>query len=424
VRVFSASITGEEAMTNMVVAGIDVHKKVLMVGVADAGQMVLEFECRRFGATPRELNHLVAWLQERGVAEVVMESTAQYWKPVWLALEPHFRLRLAQALSNRAPRGRKTDFKDTQRLVRRLIAGELILSFVPDAEQRMMRTLTRRRVQLIRDRIRLKNQLECLLEEARLKLSSVVTDLLGASGRRILAALAGGESDADQLARLGDERLKCTRARLRDAVSSPVAPVHRELLAMYLEQLAFLDQQIERVTALAAETLHEYEDAITRLAGVPGIQVIAAQQIVAEVGVTAATFPSGRHLSSWMGSCPGRQESAGENESGRCPKGNRYLRRVLYQAAQAAVKTKNSSFETLFHRLLPRLGYKKTIWAVVRHLTLVIWNILHEGVRYQERGQPTSQQAAKRRAQRLLRQLRDLGYDVALNPDLHPGLAT
>jgi len=359
-----------------IVAGIDVHKKVLMVAVADAGQMAPEFDCRRFGTTACELNHLLAWLQERGVAEVVMESTAQYWKPVWLALEPHFDLRLAQALSNRGPRGRKTDFKDTQRLVRRLIAGELILSFVPDAEQRTMRTLTRRRVQLIRDRIRLQSQLECLLEEARIKLSSVLTDLLGASGRRILTAVAGGEDDPDQLAGLGDGRLKCTRAQLRDAVSTPVAPVHRELLAMYLDQFAFLDDHIERVTVLAAETMREYQDAITRLSQVPGIRVITAQQIVAEVGPTAATFPTGGQLSSWMGACPGRQDSAGENESGRCPKGNHYLRRVLYQAAQAAVKTKNSSFEALFHRLLPRLGYKKTIWAVVRHLTIVIWKIL------------------------------------------------
>src|SRR5215213_8157860 len=193
-----------------IVAGIDVHKKVLMVSIAEAGEVDPNFECRRFGTTASELTHLTAWLAERGVTEVVMESTAQYWKPVWLALEPHLRLNLAQAQSNRAPKGRKTDFKDAQRLVRRLIAGELILSFVPVAEQRIMRTLTRRRVQLSQDRVRLQSQLECLLEETRIKLSGVVSDLLGTSGRRILAKIAEGESDPCALAALGDHRLKCT----------------------------------------------------------------------------------------------------------------------------------------------------------------------------------------------------------------------
>lgn len=168
------------------VAGIDIHKKVLMVVVADAATQEWEFESRRFGTTASEREHLVAWLQQREVQEIVMESTAQYWKPIWLDLEPHFQpLHLAQAQSNRAPRGRKHDFADAQRLTRRLVAGELILSFVPDAEQRSWRTLTRAKVQLVGDRVRLQNQLEALLEETRIKLSSVVSELLGLSGRRI-----------------------------------------------------------------------------------------------------------------------------------------------------------------------------------------------------------------------------------------------
>ena len=205
----------------IILAGIDVHKRVLMVAVADAsvGEGDLDFQCRGFGTTAGELKHLAAWLGERGVREVVMESTAQYWKPVWLALEGHFQLHLAQAWSNRAPKGRKTDYKDAQRLVRRQRAGELTLSFVPETEQRQMRTLTRRRVQLNRDRVRIQNQLESLLEEMRIKLSSVVTDLLGASGRRILTALAAGQSDPEELAALGDARLKCTRQQMQDALA-------------------------------------------------------------------------------------------------------------------------------------------------------------------------------------------------------------
>ena len=182
------------------VAAIDIHKKVLMVVVATAANEVddatgeaLEFESRRFGAGCREREHLTSWLQEREVTEVVMESTAQYWKPVWLDLEPHFaKLRLAQAQSNRAPKGRKNDFRDAKRLARRLLAGELMLSFVPDAEQRVWRTLTPSKQQLARDRVRLQNQIEALLEQARIKLSSVISDLLGASGRRILKALSEG----------------------------------------------------------------------------------------------------------------------------------------------------------------------------------------------------------------------------------------
>ena len=208
------------------VAGIDIHKSMLMVVVAaiaaeaeDAAAEALEFDCRRVGAGHAERIHLVSWLQQRGVTEVVMESTAQYWKPVWLDLEPHFpKLHLAQAHSNRAPRGRKNDFRDAKRLARRLLAGELILSYVPDPEQRTWRTLTRSRLQLVRDRVRLQNRLEALLEEMRIKLSGVISDLLGVSGRRILGALSKGETDPARLADLGDKRLQCSREELTDAL--------------------------------------------------------------------------------------------------------------------------------------------------------------------------------------------------------------
>ena len=188
------------------IAGIDVHKKVLMVVVIDASMPESKPERRRFATMPSALRRLLTWLREQGVEEAVMESTAQYWRSVWLELEPYMRLQLAQAFSNRAPRGRKHDFKDAERLVRRLIANELILSFVPDGEQRSWRNLTRMKLQLTRDRVRLQSQMECLLEEMRIKLSIVVSDLLGASGLRILHALAEGETNPKQLALLGDDR--------------------------------------------------------------------------------------------------------------------------------------------------------------------------------------------------------------------------
>ena len=211
------------------VAGIDVHKKMLAVVVANARDRELCFECRRFGTAVSELRKLSAWLRERAVQEVVMESTAQYWKPVWLALEGQFQLWLAQARSNRGPRGRKTDFRDAKRSVSRLLSDDLILSYVPEKEQRSWRTLTRTKYQLTRDRVRLQSQLESLLEECQIKLSSVVSDLLGASGQRILRAIATGETDPARLRELGDRRLQATDEELRDALDGQPQPLHRKL---------------------------------------------------------------------------------------------------------------------------------------------------------------------------------------------------
>jgi transposase len=411
---------------NQIIAGIDVHKRMLMVVIGTVSGSAQEdgseaaepirFASRRFGTTTAELLHLAGWLQQHGVQEAVMESTAQYWKPVWLALEQHFPLSLAQAWSNRAPRGKKNDYKDAQRLVRRHVAGELTLSFVPDAEQRQMRTLTRRRTQLTRTRVRIHNQLESLLEETRIKLSSVVTDLLGASGTRILTALAEGETDARKLAAMGDARLQCKPEELADALTGTVSEIHRRLLLQHLAHLALVDGQMEELSKLAAEAMRQHSDAVARLVQIPGIRVQSAQQIVAEAGPHASSFPTAAQFSSWIGTCPGQEESAGQNHSSRCAKGNAYLRRVLCQSAQAAVRTKNSFFQQKFNRLMPRIGYIKAVWAIARHLSLVIWKILHEGVTYEERGLPTTQQAAKRRMQRIAKQMRELGYAVDFKP--------
>jgi transposase len=316
------------------IAGIDVHKKVLMVVVIDATTPEEKPERRRFATLPSDLRRLSIWLREQGVQEAVMESTAQYWRSVWLELEPYMVLHLAQAFSNRAPRGRKHDFKDAERLVRRLIADELILSFVPNGEQRIWRNLTRMKLQLTRDRVRLQNQMECLLEEMRIKRSIVVSNLLGASGMRILRALAKGETDPKQLAQLGDERLQCTEEQLVDALTGRAQPLHREMLALQLERLQLIDTQIAQLNGMIAQAMKPHQEAVMRLAEVPGLGVDSAQQIIAEVGVQASTFPSAAELTSWVGTCPGKDESAEENHSSRSAKGNKYLRRVLNQAAR------------------------------------------------------------------------------------------
>jgi transposase len=382
------------------IAGIDVHKKMLAVVVADVEvEGEYAFERRRYGSNPEHLQLLSEWLIEQQVEEVVMESTAQYWQPVWGALERYWKptcqkregagsmsgtLHLAQAQSNRGPRGRKKDFPDAERLVKRLVAQELTLSFVPDAEQRLWRTVMRRKYQLTRNRVQLQNRLEALLEEAHLKLSSLVSDLLGVSARRMLKAIADGGTDPAALAALADKKLRATQAQLCDALGAcaELKPVYRRLLKMFLEELHLIEQQIGQLDQEMAALLSQYQEAVQRLAEIPGLGVDSAQQIIAEVGATAATFPSGKQLSSWVGACPGDDESAEVSQSHRCPKGNRHMRRILNQCANAAVKAKGTIFEIVYRRLVSRLGHKQTIGAIAHRFCRLIWIILHQGVRY------------------------------------------
>src|ERR1035438_7281167 len=339
------------------IAGIDVHKKMLAVVVSNVEvESEFQFERRMFGGNPEQLRLLAAWLLEQEAEEVVMESTAQYWKPVWGALERYWKLirekregakrrsgtvHLAQAQSNRGRRGRKKDFVDAERLVKRLVARELTLSFVPDTEQRLWRAVTRKKYQLRRDLVRSNNQLESLLEETHIKLSSLVSDLLGVSARRMLKALADGETNPAALAALAHQRLRATPEQLCDALGAcaDLKTVYRQLLKMTLEQLQLLDRKIGQLDQELATLLHPHQAAVQRLAEVPGFGVDSAQQIIAEVGPTAATFPSAKCLSSWVGACPGDEESAGVSYSHRSPKGNRHMRRLLNQAANADRKS-------------------------------------------------------------------------------------
>jgi transposase len=398
------------------VAGIDVHKRMLAVVIANARDTELQFECRKFGTTLSELRRLSAWLRESEVQEAAMESTAQYWKPVWITLEGSCRLHLAQARSNRGPRGRKTDFRDAKRIVNRLLSGDLILSYVPEAEQRCWRTLTRSRYQLREDRVRLQNQLENLLEEVQIKLSSLLSDLLGKSGRRMLRALADGETDPALLANMGSGRLHAKKEELKDALSGQLGPIHRQLLSLYLERLNLIESQMETLERSIAQALQIHQDAVTRLVEVPGIGVDSAQQIIAEIGPAAASFPTAAQLASWVGVCPGRQESAGESRSNRSAKGNRTMRRLLNQLAHAAVKKEGCCLQLIFRRWLPRMGYKKAIWAIAHRLCRLIWKVLHDGVRYIEKGFEPNPKALRERRRRLVAELRQLGYQVELLP--------
>jgi transposase len=412
------------------IAGVDVHKKMLAVAVANVevdGEW--QFERRQFGTSPSQLRALAEWFAERDVEEVVMESTAQYWRPVWGTLEREWQptrraradagpksgaLHLAQAQSNTGPRGRKKDFPDAERLVKRLVAHELILSFVPDVTQRLWRTLTRRKYQLTCNRVQLQNRLECLLEEMHIKVSSLVTDLLGPSARRMLRAVANGETDPATVAALGSRRLHASADQFRDALGpcTDLHPVYRRLLAMMLDELEVIETHIRQLDEELGALLRVHQDAVERLAAVPGLGVDSAQQIMAEVGPTAATFATPKRLASWVGACPGHDESAGVNHSRRSPNGNRQMRRLLNQAANAAVKTKGSIFEFAYRRLVVRLGHAQAIAAIAHRLCRLIWKILHQGIVYEERGPAVTKARAQRRAAKMIRELRSLGYRV------------
>ena len=411
------------------IAGIDVHKKMVAVAIADVEiAETWRFERRQVGTSPSQLRALAEWLVEREIDEVVMESTAQYWRPVWEALErvwqPRRReanssprtgaLHLAQAQSNEGPRGRKRDFPDAERLVKRLVAQELTLSFVPDVTQRLWRTVARRKYQSTCNRVQLQNRLECLLEEMHIKLSSLVADLLGPSARRMLRAIANGETDPGAVAALGSRRLHATPDDLRDALGActDLHPVYRRLLALTLDELAVIERHIQQLDEELAQLLRVHQDAVERLAAVPGLGVDSAQQIITEVGPTAATFATAKRLASWVGACPGHDESAGINHSHRAPHGNRQMRRLLNQAANAAVKAKGSIFQLVYRRLVVRLGHAQAIGAIAHRLCRLVWKILHDRVTYEERGPAVTKHRAQRRAAKMIRELRSLGYRI------------
>ena len=272
--------------------------------------------------------------------------------------------------------------------------------------------------QLTRNRVQTQNRLEALLEEVHLKLSSLVSDLLGASARRMLQVVADGETDPAVLAALADRRLRATPEQLSDALGAArtLNPVYRRLIRMTLEDVHTIEAQMRELDLEMADLIRPHQDAVQRLAEVPGLGVDSAQQMIAEVGPAAATFPSAKQLASWVGSCPGAEESAGVNASRRSPRGNRQMRRLLHLAAAAAVNTQGSIFQLAYRRLVPRLGQGQALGAIAHRLCRLIWKILHEGVRYDERGPEVSRLRTQRRAGKMIRELRSLGYRIELMP--------
>lgn len=398
-------------------AAIDVHKRVLMVVVVRQEEPAAVVAQERFLTTRSEIRKLAQWLQGHQVQGVVMESTAQYWWPVWVELEEHFALHLAQARSNKAPRGRKTDFGDACRLARRFYSGDLSFSFVPGVEQRSWRRLARTWKSLGEQIVEIRNEIEALLEEGQIKLTMVVSDLLGVSGRRVLEALAEGETDVEKLVKKFDRRVRASERERRDALDGRLPAAHRLVLKQHLERIGMLDRHREELEQELTRQMKPVEEQVRRLAKVPGINVVAAQHLLAEIGARMEAFPTARQLASWAGLCPGRQESAGESKSDGSPKGNRFVRGLVCQVAHAASRTKGSYWESLYQRWVRRMAPAKALWAVAHRMLRLVWKLLRQAVEYEERG-PRQLDAGrlKARMKRLRMEFRRHGYEVSFTP--------
>ena len=323
--------------------GLDIHKKFvvacLLITNADG---TVQKETRTFSTMTQDLLALGDWLQDLGCTHIAMESTSSYWRPVYNLLEGQFELLVANAYHIKTVPGRKTDVKDAEWMADLLRHGLLRASFIPAPAQRHLRDLTRYRTHLVEQRARLTNRLQAVLEDANVKLASVVTDIRGASARAILEALLAGETDPAALAELARGRLRAKRALLEQAVVGHFAPHHAFMISEHLSHLDYLEEAMERVSAEIEHRLQEEITTIELLDTVPGISQRAAQILIAELGTDVRRFPSAKHLASWAGMCPGNKESGGKRLSGKTCNGNVWLRQVLIEIAHVASKTKDT----------------------------------------------------------------------------------
>jgi transposase len=434
-------------------AGLDVHKKTVVacrVFTPTAGRK--QQETRTFGTTTRELLLLLNWLQEFGCTHVAMESTGEYWKPVYNLLEGFFELLLVNPQHIKNVPGRKTDVKDAAWLADLLRHGLVRGSFVPSRPQRELRDLTRGRSNLVGERNRLVNRVQKVLEDANIKLGNVASDIMGVSGRAMLEALCRGVTDPEALAELARGSLRQKREALAEALEGRVNAHHRFLLTQHLEHLGFIESQIahfdqeleERIAQLSvrpqgapaggtelrapAEEARNgqrglppqepptYARAVELVMPIPGIGVRAAQAVLAEMGVDMRRFPSAAQLTSWAGVSPGNRQSAGKRLSGKTTYGNVWLRKALVQAAHGACRAKGTSFKALYHRIAGRRGKKRAIVAVARQILVVIYHVLLYQEPYRELGDVYLDERQREvTIKHLTKRLQKLGCNITLS---------
>lgn len=398
-------------------AGLDVHKKTV-VACAITPKLAggWQQEVRTFSTLTAGLLSLLDWLVGLGCTQVAMESTGEYWRPVFNILEGNLDVMLVNARHIKAVPGRKTDLKDAQWIAELLQHGLLSASFIPPVGQRDLRDLTRHRLNFIRERVNLVNRVQKVLEGANIKLASVASDVMGVSGRAMLAALLSGDSTPEAMAALAKGALRSKRDQLELALTGRVRPHHRFILAELLAQIDALDETIERFDAEIAEFCRPFEAAVERLDTIPGIARRAAEVIVAEIGSDMSRFATADHLASWAGMVPGQHESAGKQRSGRTRAGNQTLRGILIQVAQAAGRTQ-TYLGAQFRRLAARRGRKRAAVAVAHSILVIAYHLIQRGEVYQDLGvNYFDTQRPEVTKRRLVKRLETLGYQVTLLP--------
>jgi transposase len=396
--------------------GIDVHKDSVTACVlvyADGKEP--EVRKKEFRTHFKALGNLRWWLFAQKVTHVAMESTGVYWKPVWQALEGHFELILANPFQVKTVPGRKTDARDSQWLAELLAHGLIKPSFVPPRPTRELRDLTRYRVKLTEECNRVHNRIHKVLEDACIKLDTVASDILGASGRAIIKAIINGQEHPDWLADHAKGTLRGKRPELRLVLCGRITDHHRLMLRELMDDLAFVEGKIRRLDTEIASRVDV--ETLARLATIPGIDLITAWTLIAELGSDMSVFASPRHAAAWAGLCPGNHESGGKRLSNRTRKGNRRLRRALCQSAWGAARKKNCYLAAFFYRKAGKHGIRKAIVATAHRLLLIAFCILRDRTEYREPGDNYFDRLHPERTRnRLVRRLQRLGLDVILQP--------
>ena len=394
-------------------AGLDVHKAEVVACLRTVVRSKVSYEVRRFPTTTRGLLDLAEWLEAAQCTHIVMEATGVYWKPVWHVLEGRFDLILANAAHIKGVPGRKSDVNDATWIADLLAHGLILASFVPPQPIQELRDLTRTRKQIGREIVQHTQRIQAVLEEANVKLSSVIADMLGQSGRRMLKAMISGETDPAKLAGLGSRRLFAPRDALADALSGRLRDHHRFLLDQHLKTIDQLEVTISAFDARIEAALQPFRATVERLKEVPGLSETSAQIILAEIGLDMGPFPSADHLLSWAGMVPRQDESAGKRRSTRVKKGAPWLKPVLVQCAWAATRKKNGYFQAQFLRLKARRGTKKAIMAVAASILRTVYHMLRDGTFYQDLGAGHfARRDPAKAARKLAQRIRSLGYEV------------
>ena len=395
--------------------GLDVHKKRVVACLRTPGARRSRSEVRTFGTSTGELLRLADWLTEAGCTHVAMESTGVYWKPVFNVLEGVCEVMLVNAQHIKAVPGRKTDVKDCEWIAELLEHGLLKASFIPPEPIRDLRDLTRYRKTLIRERASEVNRIQKLLETANIKLASVATDIMGASGRAMLKALISGQRDAEQLAGLAKGTLRAKRGDLVEALTGRFRAHHAFLLGQMLTHVQELERRVDECSARIEECMSPFVSERTLLEAIPGVGRITAESLIAEMGVDMTRFPSSAHFASWAGLCPGNNESAGKRKSTRVRKGNVWLKTALVEAALAAKKQPHTYFAALARRIGTRRGAKRATIALAHAIGIAAWHILAGARPYHDLGPRHFDNLAAERLRRYhVRRLRDLGFKVTL----------